>query len=168
MHFTGQGQGRKLIHFPGSSIPASDLGVPQSRQLASLRLFGFSSQPALAGVLGRPGPSFHGCFSWTDCYFSESNNVIFPDGRGSQEVIGTYETQGAYPRGSSVKPLPLWQPHSGTGRGEILTSDRENEEGTWDGSGGSQLGMILFCRGQVAMSVDSWLSQLGWDSATHI
>lgn len=51
MHFTGQGQGRKLIHFPGSSIPASDLGVPQSRQLASLRLFSFSSQPALAGVL---------------------------------------------------------------------------------------------------------------------
>lgn len=104
-----------------------------------------------------PGPSFHGCFSWTDCYFSKSNSVIFPDGRGSQEVrlLGTYETQEAHPRWSSVKPLPLWQPHSGTGRGEILTSDRENEKGTWDGSSGSHLGMILFCRGQVAMYVDS-------------
>ena len=57
-----QGQGRKLIHFPGSSIPASDLGVPQNWQLASLRLFGCSSQPALQECWEGLGLPFMGAF----------------------------------------------------------------------------------------------------------
>lgn len=95
MHFTGQGQGEGLIHFPGSSIKRSwgttelAAGQPEAVRLQ------FSLQECWEG-LGLPFIKellFHG-----QICFPESNNVIFPDGRGSQEVIDMYETQGAYPR----------------------------------------------------------------------
>lgn len=80
---TSQGRVRGGSSFT-SLDPASQqaiLRVPQGWQLASLGCWGCSSQPALQECWRRPGPSFHGCFSWTDCCFSESNMLFSPDGK---------------------------------------------------------------------------------------
>lgn len=58
----GRVRGGKAHSLPWISIPASDLGVPQNWQLASLRLFGCSSQPALQECWEGLGLPFMGAF----------------------------------------------------------------------------------------------------------